>query len=59
MTVAMYGEVSASEFWKPKPGLWYWKTHESRPPTQFKENKSQQFTGNPSERTRQVNFVMR
>ncbi|KAJ5836274.1 hypothetical protein N7447_002300 [Penicillium robsamsonii] len=37
--------------WKPKPGLWYYKTYQ-----EFKEDKSQQFTGKPSERTKQANF---
>jgi hypothetical protein len=41
--------------WKPKPGLWYWKTYDNKP-SEFNENKSQQFTGKPSERTRQANF---
>jgi hypothetical protein len=36
--------------------LWYWKTHDNKPQTEFNENKSQQFTGKPSERTRQANF---
>ncbi|KAI3281062.1 hypothetical protein DTO002I6_9976 [Penicillium roqueforti] len=37
--------------WKPKPGLWYWKTS-----SQFHENKSQQVSGKPTDRTRQANF---
>ncbi|KAJ6118841.1 hypothetical protein N7471_013461 [Penicillium samsonianum] len=37
--------------WKPKPGLWYWKTKEH-----FHEDKSQQLTGKPTERTKQANF---
>ncbi|KAJ5971829.1 uncharacterized protein N7479_001747 [Penicillium vulpinum] len=37
--------------WKPKPGLWYYKTYK-----EFKEDRSQQFTGKPTERTKQANF---